>query len=88
MIGKPVALIQVPNQRLFGPAAAAQYLGICTDTLYKITDLGQVKAYDFNGRRAYRLEDLDALIESLREWHDSLGDKPASATSQGKTYAK
>jgi hypothetical protein len=86
MIGKPVALIQVPSQRLFSPAAA-KYLGICTDTLYKITDLGQVRAYDFNGRRAYRLEDLDALIESLREWHDSDGEKPASATSQRSTHA-
>ncbi len=44
MIGQPIALIQIPNQRLFGPSAAASYLGICTDTLYKITDLGQVKA--------------------------------------------
>jgi hypothetical protein len=87
MIGKPVALIQIPNQRLFSPAAAAKYLGICTDTLYKITDLGQVQAFDFNGRRAYRLEDLDALIESLREWHDSAGERPASATSQRNSHA-
>jgi hypothetical protein len=27
MIGKPIALIQVPNQRVFGPQAAARYLG-------------------------------------------------------------
>lgn len=27
MIGKAIALIQVPNQALFGPKAAAQYLG-------------------------------------------------------------
>ena len=69
------------------PFPAFQHLGICTDTLYKITDLGQVQAYDFNGRRAYRLEDLDALIESLREWHDAAGEKPASATSQRNLHA-
>jgi hypothetical protein len=34
---KPTALRQVPNQRLFGPKAAARYLGICEDTLKKIT---------------------------------------------------
>ena len=40
MIGKPVALIQVPNQRLFSIKAAAQYLGICEDTLRTYADLG------------------------------------------------
>ena len=77
MIGKPVALIQVPNQRLFGPAAAARYLGISDDTLKKYTDLRQLTAYNFNGRRAYRLEDLDYLIEHLPEWDDAAGEKPA-----------
>ena len=33
MIGKLIALIQVPNQRLFSTKAAAQYLGIHEDTL-------------------------------------------------------
>ena len=28
MIGKPIALIQGPNQRLFGTKAAAKYLGV------------------------------------------------------------
>lgn len=77
-VGKAYALIQVPNQRLFGPAAAARYLGISTDTLYKISDLGEVTAYNWNGRRAYRLEDLDRLIESLPKWDDAAGEKPAS----------
>jgi hypothetical protein len=81
VIGKAVALIQIPNQRLFGPSAAAKYLGICTDTLYKITDLGQVKAFNQNGRRAYRLEDLDAYVESLPQWHTGFGEKSESATS-------
>ncbi len=87
MIGKAVALIQIPNQRLFAPSAAAKYLGICTDTLYKITDLGQVQAYDQNGRRVYRLEDLDAYVESLPEWHNGPGGKPKSATSARSMHA-
>jgi hypothetical protein len=33
MIGKPEALIQVPNQRLFGMKAAARYLGMHAQTL-------------------------------------------------------
>ena len=40
MIGKPVALIQVPNQRLFSTKAATQYLGVHPDTLRKYADLG------------------------------------------------
>ena len=77
MIGKPIALIQVPNQRLFIMSAAARYLGISDDSLKKYTELGQIKAYDFNGRRAYRLEDMDYLIENLPEWDHSAGEKPA-----------
>jgi excisionase family DNA binding protein len=87
VIGKPVALIQIPNQRLFGPSAAAKYLGICADTLYKITALGQIAAYDQNGRRVYRLEDLDAYVESLPEWHNGPGGKSKSATSARSMHA-
>ena len=76
MVGKPIALIQVPNQRLFGVGAAAQYLGISDDHLHKITALGQIKAYRFANKRAYRLEDLDKLIESLEEWDASGGGRP------------
>ena len=64
MIDKASAPVEVRNQRLFGPKAAARYLGICEDTLKKITDLGQLRAFNMNGRRAYRLEDLDAYVES------------------------
>jgi excisionase family DNA binding protein len=76
MIGKPVALIQVPNQRLFGPKAAARYLGISTDLLYEITAEGLIATYDFRGRRAYRLEDLDRFIESLRLWKNGAVENP------------
>ena len=65
MIAKPIALTQVPNQRLFGPKAAAKYLGVCEDTLKKMTDLQQIRAFNMNGRRAYRIEGLEAFLESL-----------------------
>lgn len=82
MIGKPIALIQVPNQRVFSPGACARYLGICTDTLYKITALGQLDAFDFNGRRAYKLEDMDKFVDSLPKWDDAAGEKPVSVLSE------
>ena len=75
MTDKPLAFVGIRNQRLFGPKAAARYLGICEDTLKKISDLGQLRAFNMNGRRAYRLEDLDAYIESLPGWYDSTGEK-------------
>ena len=77
MMDKPITLVGTGNQRLFGPKAAATYLGICEDTLKKITDLGQLRAFNMNGRRAYRLEDLDAYVESLPGWYDSTGEKSA-----------
>jgi len=81
MNDKPIPLVQVRNQRLFGPKAAARYPGICEDTLAvtskKITDLGQLRAFNMNGRRAYRLEDLDAYVESLPGWYDSTGERSA-----------
>jgi excisionase family DNA binding protein len=76
VIRKPVAIIPVPSQRVFGPKAAARYLGIDSDTIRKITELGQIKAYNFNGRRAYLLEDLDKLIESWKEWKNGAGENP------------
>jgi hypothetical protein len=77
VIGKPIALIQVPAQRLFKVQAAARYLGISDDTLKKYTALGLVKAHDLNGSRVYKLEDLDRLIDCLLEWDDARGEKPA-----------
>ena len=76
MIGKPVVLIQVPNQRVFSPKAAAKYLGICEDTLKKITDLGQIAARNFNGRRAYLLEELERFVQSLPEWENTTRENP------------
>jgi hypothetical protein len=42
MTDKPIALVEIRKQRLFGPKAAARYLGVCEDTLKKISDLGQL----------------------------------------------
>jgi len=69
MIGKPVAFVEVPNQRLFGTKAAAQYLGIHEQTLRKLTDLGELSARKMGSRRVYALEDLDRYIESLPQWY-------------------
>ena len=75
MIGKPIALIQVPNQRLFGMKAAARYLGLHEQTLRKLTDLGEIKARRMGSRRVYALEDLDSYIDSLPRWYDAPGEK-------------
>ena len=75
MIGKPVALIQVPSQRLFGLAAAARYLDKHKNTVRKLADLGIIKArveLDLSGRkrRVFTLEALNAYIDSLAPWYD------------------
>jgi hypothetical protein len=80
---KPVVVMQVPAQRLFGPKAAAKHLGICEDTLKKMTDLEQLRAFNLNGRRAYRLEDLTAFVESLPGWYDSPGERSAKVVVKG-----
>ena len=82
MIGKAIALIQVPNQRLFGTKAAARYLGIHEQTLRKLTDLGEITAHRMGHRRAYRLEDLDVYIDSLPRWYDGGGEKSGTERSQ------
>ena len=40
MIGEPIALTKIPNQRLFGTKAAARYLGLHEQTLRKLTAEG------------------------------------------------
>lgn len=83
IVGKPIASMQVPNQRLFGPKAAARYLGVCEDTLKKMTDMQQLPAFSLNGRRAYRLEHLMAFVESLPGWYDLPGEKSAKVVEKG-----
>jgi Helix-turn-helix domain len=86
MADKPIAFVEIRKQRLFGPKAAARYLGVCEDTLKKMSDLGQIRAFNMNGRRAYRLEDLDTYVESLPEWYDSTGEKSAKVVSEGESH--
>jgi len=80
MIGKTVALIQVPNQRLFSTKAAAQYLGVHPDTMRKYADLGSIRARRLEKRRVFALEDLDAFIDALPEYqsydYTAPGGKP------------
>ncbi len=68
MIGKAIALIQVPCQRLFCGKAAARYLGVSVDTLRKYSDLGWIEAKRLEKRRVFTLEALDAFIDSLPEY--------------------
>jgi excisionase family DNA binding protein len=53
-----VALIQIPNQRLFGTKAAARYVGMHEQTLRKLTDEGVISSRRLGCRRVYLLEDL------------------------------
>jgi len=80
MIGKPIALIQVPNQRLFSTKAAAQYLGVHPDTLRKYADLGRIRVRRLERRRVFILEDLNAFIDALPEYqsydYTALGGRP------------
>ena len=82
MIGKPIALIQVPNQRLFGMKAAARYLGLHEQTLRKFTDLGEIKARRMGSRRVYTLEELDRFIDSLPEWYHGPGERSGTERSR------
>ena len=74
MLGKAIELIQIPNQRLYGPKAAAKYLGIHTQTLILMTDEGAIKAHKFRNRRAYKLEELERLVDRLPEYNRSYGE--------------
>ncbi len=78
MIGK-VALLQIPNQALFGPKAAAQYLGMNVKTLKQLTDLGEIPARRRGNRRAYLLEDLENYRTNLPQWYDAdqRGENPS-----------
>ena len=76
MIGKPVALLQIPNQRLFGIKAAAQYLGISDESLRNYADLGLIPTQRLYNRRVFKLEDLDEFIDSLPDYNDQTTLRP------------
>ncbi len=79
MIGKTVALLQVPNQALFNLKGAAAFLGISPDSLREDTELGLIPCYEFHGRRTYKLEDLEQLRAALPKWHNERRPIPASS---------
>ena len=75
MIAKPIAFTQIPNQAMFGLAAAARHLGKHKNTVRKLVDLGIIKArveLDLSARkrRVFTLEVLNAYIDSLATWSD------------------
>ena len=72
--GKPVELIQVPDRRLFGPKAAAAYLGIHPQTLKQMTDERQIQAVRFRNRKAYKLEELERVIDELEPYNPCYGE--------------
>ena len=80
MIGKPIPLIQVPNQRLFSTKAAARYLGVHADTLRRYADLGWIRPRKLERRRVFTLEDLNSFIDGLPEYqsydYTAAGGKP------------
>ena len=65
MLSQHLALIQIPNQRLFNTKTAAEYLGVHPDTLRKYADLGRIEARRLFKRRVFTLEDLNAFIDDL-----------------------
>lgn len=81
MVANPIALIQIPSQRLFQVAAAAKYLGIHPNSLRKYADLGMVKARRLEGRRVFELVELDRFIASL-PCYDGSGERPAISRRQ------
>ena len=68
MIGKPIALIQIPNQRAFSVTEAARYLGMHPQTLRKLSDLGAVPCRRAGKHRLFLLEDMDRWLESQPKW--------------------
>jgi len=44
-------------------------------TLRKLTEAGEIKALRMGSRRVYRLDDLDAYIDSLDEWYHHAGEE-------------
>ena len=80
IIGKEIALLQVPNQALFSLKVAARFLGISPETLVDDVEHGRIPCYDFHGRRTFKLEDLEKCRESLPAWQNHA--RPTSASSE------
>ena len=76
MMGKPVALIHVPEQRGFTIGEAARYLGICHQKLRHLADSGKIRCRRDGNFRMFLLEDLDGYLESMPDWGADGEEKP------------
>lgn len=65
---EPIALKEVPKRRLLPMAAASNYLGMESQTIRKLVDLGRIRAKRVSSRRMFLLEDLDAWIQAQPDW--------------------
>lgn len=76
MVIGPVAIIQSPTQALYGPKAAAKYLGMHVQTLKKLTEEGVIEARwnPYLNRREYLWTQLDAYIKNLEEYNPNHGE--------------
>jgi len=83
-MSKAISIISVPTRRLFGPKAAAEYLGIHEQTLKKITDEGELAAKWMRNRKVYTLEELDRYIESLEPYNPGQGGNPDERRFNGR----
>ena len=90
MIGRPVAIIQVPTKRGYSVRDAAEYLGKSLNTIRKMADLGILKCKsepDSGGRlhRIFFIEDLNAYLDALEDWCDSgPGEEPGRSRKEGE----
>lgn len=84
MVIGPVAIIQSPTQALYGPKAAAKYLGMHVQTLKKLTDEGVIEARwnPHLNRREYLWEELNTYIKNLDEYNPNHGEGSGVERSQ------
>jgi hypothetical protein len=74
-VDAPLRLVHttpLPSSAVLTTSKAARYLSMSRTTLLRYTDLGNLVAYDLLGRRVYKIEDLDALLNSIPEWGTQL----------------
>src|SRR6266853_6167815 len=73
------------RQALLRVGRAAEYLGIHSQTLRKLTDEGLIKAVRYgsegSSERRYTVQELDRYIASLPQWY--YGDGERSEASHG-----
>ena len=68
MLSQHIALLQIPNQRLFSTKKSDRLLGVHPDSMRKYADLEWIEARRLLNRRVFTLEDLNAFIDSLPDY--------------------